>query len=374
MVQAGTSIGYDDGMKDGRQPDQAGSAAARDAVRDCLASIVASTKQLASAAERVAAESLRVLDEVASRAQQSIHTSSAMTAAASQAATQARRIAGAIRKATSKAGERTQSEARQALEEVVARAEWAYHSAERLKSEGVQESLRRSEDLAAGSRKAASLAPRAGDEARAYADRAQESTQPINTGSAQILERLDADCQLLTRLVQELRERTIGVASPAGTTAPTHDNEPATLLEALPAWHETPIAVETGDSSPVTPNYVPLEPERPPLPAMAPRRPAFEASVPARREPGLLDGRVLVFVSPVPDFDLLLSLDGALGRMPGIRNVTLDDYAKEQVVFRVELAVPFAANDLAQRLADAVGQNIDVISAAGDRITLRLVT
>ena len=82
---------------------------------------------------------------------------------------------------------------------------------------------------------------------------------------------------------------------------------------------------------------------------------------------------MLVAVSPVPDFDRLLSLDGALGRMMDVRNVTLADYAREEVTFRVELETLMTVDEFTQRLADAAGRHIEVVSAGQDTIALRLV-
>ncbi len=50
-----------------------------------------------------------------------------------------------------------------------------------------------------------------------------------------------------------------------------------------------------------------------------------------------MKGRVQVRIAPVPDFDRLLNLDGALGRVSGVDSVTLADYAQEEVTFRVEV-------------------------------------
>ena len=81
----------------------------------------------------------------------------------------------------------------------------------------------------------------------------------------------------------------------------------------------------------------------------------------------------MIRLAPVPDFDRLLSLDGALGRMSGVRNVTLADYAKEEVTFRVELEAATPVAGFVQGLADAAGHQIEVISAEQDNVSLRLV-
>jgi hypothetical protein len=86
-----------------------------------------------------------------------------------------------------------------------------------------------------------------------------------------------------------------------------------------------------------------------------------------------LTGRIMVQVSPVPDFDRLLTLDGALGRMPEIRNVTLADYAKEEVTFRVELDNELSAQDFTRKLGESSGNRMELVSANADTIALRLV-
>jgi hypothetical protein len=86
----------------------------------------------------------------------------------------------------------------------------------------------------------------------------------------------------------------------------------------------------------------------------------------------MLDGRILVRIAPVPDFDRLLNLDGALGRMERVRNVTLADYTKEEVTFRVELTGPISDQEFSQRLAATTGYDLSVLAAEPASIDLRL--
>jgi hypothetical protein len=79
-----------------------------------------------------------------------------------------------------------------------------------------------------------------------------------------------------------------------------------------------------------------------------------------------------VSISPVPDFDRLLGLDGALGRMSGVRNVTLADYAKEEVTFRIEVDDAITADDFARGLAESAGLEVEVVSASEEKLALRL--
>jgi hypothetical protein len=128
-------------------------------------------------------------------------------------------------------------------------------------------------------------------------------------------------------------------------------------------------------------SYEAAEPEAAPAwSASEPETPVEEAAaVEAEAAPSataaaqaMLFGRVQVNISPVPDFDRLLSLDSALSRVGSVQSVTLADYAQEEVTFRIDLASPLAANDFAQQLSEAAGFNADVESADGSTITLRL--
>jgi hypothetical protein len=87
----------------------------------------------------------------------------------------------------------------------------------------------------------------------------------------------------------------------------------------------------------------------------------------------MVSGRMLVSITPVPDFDRLLSLDGALGRMTDVRNVTLADYAKEEVTFRIEIDNPMSTESFASRLAESAGVGVDVISATEGNLALSLI-
>jgi hypothetical protein len=86
-----------------------------------------------------------------------------------------------------------------------------------------------------------------------------------------------------------------------------------------------------------------------------------------------LSGKVVLNVSPVPDFDRLLSLDGALGRLPCIRNVTLADYAKEEVTFRLEMNDATSVDEFTSELARAGGQSLAVTAVAPGQLDLKIV-
>jgi hypothetical protein len=85
-----------------------------------------------------------------------------------------------------------------------------------------------------------------------------------------------------------------------------------------------------------------------------------------------LTGRVVLEVSPVPDFDRLLNLDAALGRLPFIRNVTLADYAGEDVTFRVELTEMTTVDRLTTELKALTGGDLEVVAAVPGQLTLRV--
>jgi len=87
----------------------------------------------------------------------------------------------------------------------------------------------------------------------------------------------------------------------------------------------------------------------------------------------VLSGRVVLNISPVPDFDRLLGLDGALGRIPFVRNVTLADYAKEEVTFRLELEESASVEEFTSELSQSAGQTLEVTAVAPGQLQLRIV-
>ncbi|HXH20472.1 MAG TPA: hypothetical protein VNN10_00470 [Dehalococcoidia bacterium] len=86
----------------------------------------------------------------------------------------------------------------------------------------------------------------------------------------------------------------------------------------------------------------------------------------------MLEGRLVLTIAPVPDFDRLLSLDGALGRLSKVENVTLADYAREEVTFRVEIGSQVSAEAFARELAEAIGQGIEILEAGPGTVALRI--
>jgi hypothetical protein len=59
--------------------------------------------------------------------------------------------------------------------------------------------------------------------------------------------------------------------------------------------------------------------------------------------------------------------------MPGIRNVTLADYAREEVTFRIEVEGAMSTDAFIQALSAASGHRLEVVSDSGDGLSLRLV-
>ncbi len=195
-----------------------------------------------------------------------------------------------------------------------------------------------------------------------------------------MLERLETDYSLLTKLVQELHARIASLSTPSNARsqpAPLKDED----IEVSPSYSEPTYASgETAAETSSEHDAASIWGE----PGSAagswnaarfssePDRTRSGAPDPTHTDAPLIAGRVLVTISPVPDFDRLLSLDGALGRMSGIDNVTLADYAREEVTFRVDVDPPTSVEDFRTRLSDSAAVGIEVITAGDDGLTLRL--
>jgi hypothetical protein len=83
-------------------------------------------------------------------------------------------------------------------------------------------------------------------------------------------------------------------------------------------------------------------------------------------------GRVQVRIAPVPDFDRLLNLDGALGRVSGVDSVTLADYAQEEVTFRVEILGEKDAGLFTRELAVSAGVDATLVDAVDNGLIVRI--
>jgi hypothetical protein len=283
--------------------------------------------------------------------------------------------------------------------------------------------------MVAGAERSAADARQVALEATQLAQQNQTPVeQTVSLGAQEVLERLEADYSLLTKLVQELHAR---IASLSAQTSPVYQFVPPTqrqeadVNQSLPelpelaeteasmpgdetvaemdqeepaasSWDDATIAAAESWSSsrhnaePASEPEASEEPEpaheetpevsaepvdaEQEIPAVAEEATAVTAEV--ESEPGTptIAGRVLVSISPVPDFDRLLSLDGALGRMSGIGNVTLADYAREEVTFRVEVDPPTSVEDFRDRLSISAGASIEVVASGNDGLALRLAS
>ncbi len=85
----------------------------------------------------------------------------------------------------------------------------------------------------------------------------------------------------------------------------------------------------------------------------------------------LLDGKIVLNVEPVPDFDRLLSLDAALSRLGSVRNVTLADYARDEVTFNLEMRAAVDVESFTRELSQTTGQAFEVKAASTDNLQLR---
>jgi hypothetical protein len=125
--------------------------------------------------------------------------------------------------------------------------------------------------------------------------------------------------------------------------------------EEPPAWYQDAVEESSFDEEPE------FKPEK--------TLPSSE-----RGQESKVAGRVMVTIAPVPDFDRLLNLDGALGRMSGIANVSLADYAKEEVTFRLEVERPMTPDDFARSLSQSAGSEACVAASTDGKLALRLVS
>jgi hypothetical protein len=449
--------GYDSDMRDGDQEthQQDWGDAIRKAVHDFAGTIGESSRQLGSAAEKLAGHSLSWVEQLALRAQQSASLSQEMAEAASRAAEDARRAAENIHQAVSErfqtearqvleeaasrasesagaVAERVQAEARQVLEEAPSRASEAANAAVRevLSREGsdvnerlnetvqsasqrlseesrqlLEEFSSRVELALTASREAAEAAAAAAKEAReAASDIKARANAAADDSARSVLDRLEADYQLLTRLVQDLHDRISGLAPSASEETMTEtisasgeDVQQAAAAEPAPVeTFVTPAETHSEaahvqqmhrpEASPASEVGMPgwfvrhAEEQGPAAHAQEAETASAEAqpadairaseSEPA---PFVLDERVLLTVSPVRDFDRLLGLDSALGRIASVRNVTLADFAREEVTFRIEMnyssPITDFTSDLAQLMPD---QTFEVTAFAPGNIRLRI--
>jgi hypothetical protein len=357
-----------------------------------------SSHQLVAAMERFASDSAAMLTSAADRATSAASSSSDMATAASQAAAEARRSAEdageAVRRgadsiteaARSNAGEIRDAAAAaiQSINETAASAKEDLRQEARVLGERMRDDVAAQaqslldqlhatagagQEAVAAAQMAAMEARTAAIDSQAHAERAQEAVSPAaGIGAQEVLERLEVDYELITRLVQELHNRITSLTNQAPAPQPALAAVPPGVAQAAyeapaeeaiaaepPPWYQE--AVEEATST-LEPDYD--EPVAEPRPEQA--------------HEDRFAGRVLVTIAPVPDFDRLLNLDGALGRMSGIANVSLADYAKEEVTFRLEVERPMSADDFARSLSESAGSEACVAAATDGKLALRLVS
>ena len=510
MVQVGATVSYHDPMDE--QPEQSWTASIRSAVHEFVEAVSESSKQLASASERFAVESLQAVESARARSEASAAASQEMARQAQQAAEEARNASAGLQSAVDEAREMVRNEARtsveqvasqtariseigaqvkydlqQRIEEMVARLEGgtavhqeametahaattaAQAAADRIESSvnAVEAAVTAARSAAEEARKAAEQsAEKAGNVSMAVAS-AQEAAESSRQAASlaeqagkrsdfaaeagMLLERLETDYSLLTRLVQELHSRisslsSISVAPPA--PEPVYEPEPVDAPEYTDA--DAPLAYEAATQAyetpadayetPAEPYETPVEayeapaveaswqepvieaaeppaedvsalvteepvaaawPVQPPVdlgatveepePAViepeATSQPAWETPEPVMAEPVAPElvapamavapsiaifGRVQMTISPVPDFDRLLSLDSALARIDNVHSVTLADYAREEVIFRVELEKAVSVVEFARQLSDTAGVPTEVTEASESTLSIRI--
>ena len=382
----------------------------REEARQTLESSLARVDEALEVGERLKIETQQRADEMVARIERGAGAYDEAVKGAEQAAAEAREAASRI-ESTVNASQEAATSAQQAAAE-------AREAASRIEStvNASQEAVTRAEQAAA--------------EAREHAARVAEveASPAISAAADDILRRLEEDYQLLTDLVQELHSRIANLsvqAPPFEPEAPTAE-EPeeafiAAQMQAEPgAWREAdlwaaqppavvPPAAEEAPSPAEWPAEAPAATDTEweayvaPSPAIEPEaahaaeaeapsseaEPAAIESSPAEPEPAdvpeegaivgepsdvrLDAGQFIVRISPVPDFDRLLNLDGALGRMGNVSNVSLADYAGEEVTFRLEIHMPESAAEFARELAACSGLAIEVAGAAADSLSLRVV-
>jgi hypothetical protein len=312
--------------RDGGEMQPPGHGPVSEAVQEFFESLGQSSRQLAEAAERFAVESLqageRLRDDMMNRIEEALQRLDASVSASKEAATQAREAAQAAQDAASEA-------TRQA-------------------------------ERAAGERAA-------------------------TPDAHALLQQLETDYSNLSALVQDLQQRITTLGEVAGAASLPEEAGLETVEsvaaatpseEEAPAWQPPPEPeATTAAVEPVAEAPVQLEPAATAEPAPG-AEPAFEAieapvlqpepEAPGEPEPAAVEvsGRILVTLAPVPDFDLLLKLDAALGRMASVGNVSLADYVSESATFRIQLRETLPAEDFSRRLIEAAGLRLTLTRAA----------
>ena len=452
MVQVESPFSYHNGV--GERAEPAWNDSIKEAVKEFMTAFGESSSQLAQATEKFAADSQHKIEEASEKAQRSASKSSEMAEAARQAADEARNASENLRMAVSDAASQVRSEVQEAIDRALREASTMQETGQRIRQElqehidemvaRIEQSTSSSREMLSAAQSATSEAQQAAagvqdrvasadasitaaqaaaEEARQAAEQAQQNLTTANAALSaaqeaaeasrqaaaiaeqaanaptlgreahELLERLETDYQLLTRLVQELHTRltsltSVTVATPAPAPQPVApEPQSAWQQPVASAPVEEPASIE--ESAPIEmPAASVWSTDMTPTPVSEPE-PVVEAAAmagemaPVAVEPEsapvqspnatiTLLGRIQLAISPVPDFDRLLHLDSSLGKMSGVHGVTLADYAQEEVTFRVDLDGAISALDFAQQLSDKAGVNATVTAASEGSLSLRL--
>jgi hypothetical protein len=168
------------------------------------------------------------------------------------------------------------------------------------------------------------------------------------------------------------------------------------ISDEQPVWEmPAPASFDASEPAEAEPSYSPASEEQSAweMPAAPTEEESYEpmaeepghetwSEAPAIEEPAvepepepisvMVKGRVQVRIAPVPDFDRLLNLDGALSRVKGVDSVTLADYAQEEVTFRVEVLSDKDAGLFAREIAEAAGVNTTLVDAVDNGLIIRI--
>ena len=182
MVQVGAPYDYHDLR--GRERRTVLDEVIKDAVKEFVGAVAESSNQLASAAEKFAADSMHTIDEAAARAERSASSSTDMAQIAQKAAEDARLAADSLQSAVNEASERIRSEA---SEGAAIHLTQVQEAGERLRTDlqgHVDEMVSRMTAAAGSNEDAIAAAEAATIAAREAADRVQQSVSAVESAVA----------------------------------------------------------------------------------------------------------------------------------------------------------------------------------------------
>lgn len=367
----------DDDGKENAEPEVSLSSQMSEALAELTGAVVGAAKEVGAAAERFLARFAAAVEAAAQQSRRSAGLSSEMAAAAARAAGEAKTALETAREMAEGIGERVREEVRQDIDAALAEVRVASAAQEgagvearraleeqtqRLQAEvqqRIEETVTRVELSVRASEEAAAAAQRAAEEARQQAERSGVALTPGLSAVDELVQRLEQDYELLADLVRELHDRISGMApTPVGEMATTVAPQGAGQFAAQEPG--PPAVYEPGEAATA--------------PSPAPGGPApegAEAQLPEEDNGQKVSGTIMVSIAPVSDFEHLLNLDGALGRMADVGNVSLADYANEEVRFRVDVTSPMSVREFVQTLAACAGVAMELVSTGPGAISLR---